>query len=271
MFDPPAARTRALTQADLPPLPLWSPDTLADAIAALRHAPSPAAIYAGGTDFFAQVREGASPASLIWIDGIAALRQVRATPATLTLGALLTHHQVMALPELDAIPGLAAAWGRIATVRIRRQATLGGNLMARRARYELSILLDALGATAHLIGPDGARDLPVGDIWTADLSGTPLLACVSIPLEGAPRLDYERSMRPTFTQALCLRDDGLRLSLATEWQRPWTTDAARGDDPAAVLSALPADFHDPGVGHAHLEQVGAVFLARQITRLEALQ
>jgi len=165
----------AMTPADLPPVPLYRPGSLADAVAALASAPAPAAIYAGGTDFFAGLRQGAAPASLIWVASVPEMRGIRRAADALVIGALTTHDAAWRAPELDAIPGLAAAWRRIATVRIRRHATLGGNLMARRPRYEMSILLTALGAVARLAGPGGTTDLPVQDIWQADLSAHPLL------------------------------------------------------------------------------------------------
>jgi len=78
-------------------------------------------------------------------------------------------------------------------------------------------------------------------------------------------------MRPTFTQAACLRDTGgsrrLRLVVATEYLRPWFADADPAAPAADILSALPAAFHDPAVGRDYLLQAGAVFLARQLRRM----
>lgn len=269
MSAPGAFRTVARTQADLPPLPLYRPSTVDEAIATLGTAPAPAAIYAGGTDFFARLREGEEPKSLVWIDRLEELGGILATDPALILGARVTHHQAVAHPALATVPGLSAAWAKIATVRIRRQATLGGNLMARRTRYELSILLSALGATARFAGPDGDAEIPVEDIWTADLSAHPLLVSVSIPLTNAPRLDYERSMRPTFTQAVCQRGATLRFVMATEYLRPWMDDVPVGTSPEVVTARLPAGFRDPAVGRDHLVRAGAALLKRQISRLEA--
>lgn len=266
-----ASGSVSVTQADLPPVALFRPTTIDEAIADFGQAPEPAAIYAGGTDFFARLREGEAPASLIWIDRIEELKAVERTADALVLGARLTHDEVWQHPALDAVPGLAASWRKIATVRIRRQATLGGNLMARRTRYELSILLTALGARARFAGPAGLMERPVEDIWTADLSDHPLLVSISIPLADAPAIDYERSLRPTLTQALCRRGSGpdatRRLVVATEFLRPWWTDASAADEPETVFAQLPADFHDPAVGRSYVAKAGAAFLRRQITRL----
>lgn len=261
----------AATPADLSAFRLARPTSLDEAVAALSEAEGPVSVYAGGTDFFARVREGERPATLVSLGRVQGLDGIVATPAKLTLGALVTHVAAAAHPALAAVPGLAAAWRQIATVRIRRQATLGGNLMARRTRYELSILFDALGASARMVGPEGERELPVSALWEADLTAFPLLASVSIPLDGEPRLDYERSMRPTFTQAACLRrtdaGESLRFVIATEYLRPRASTATVPADPVRILADLPETFTDPAVGNAYLRRAGAALLARQIARL----
>lgn len=262
-----------VTQADLAPVALFRPETVDEAVADLAAAPAPASIYAGGTDFFARLREGDAPTSLVWIDRISDLKRIERGGDALVLGARVTHHEAWQHPALEAVPGLAAAWRKIATVRIRRQATLGGNLMARRTRYELSILLTALGATARFAGSGGIAEMPVEDIWDADLHAHPLLVSVSIPLSGAPAIDYERSMRPTFTQALCRRGSGAdarhRVVVATEFLRPWWTDVPASDPAEPILARLPETFADPAVSRAHLVRAGSAFLTRQIARLGA--
>lgn len=274
-------RLLAPTAAALPAFALFRPDSVAAALEAFAGDAAGACFYAGGTDFFARVREGAAPARLIWVDGLAELRRVERDAESLTLGALLTHESAWRNAALDAVPGLAAAWRSIATQRIRRQATLGGNLMARRTRYELSILLTALDATALLAGSDARGELPVSALWDADLGARPLLTGVRIALSGAPRLHYERAMRPTFTQAACVRDEAdggrrLRFVMATEHLRPWFRDVpipkVLDTEAAQALAAettarLPAEFHDPAAGRDYLARAGTAYLARQLSAL----
>ncbi|MCC6008123.1 MAG: FAD binding domain-containing protein [Rhodobacteraceae bacterium] len=259
------------TQSDLPPFVLSRPRDLSEAVALLAELPRPVVLHAGGTDLFAKFREGLRPASLVTLSGIRELRATRVTETHIELGAGLTHRAALADAAVGTIPGLVAAWRQIATVRIRHLGTLGGNLMARHTRYELSILMTALGAEARLLGPGGERVLPVARLWDADLTETPLLATIRIPREGAPVLDYERSQRPRFTQALCRRgtggDESWKLVMGSEYLRPWATDFGPADSAAAVLERLPQDFHDVAVGRAHLQRAGAVFLRRQQDRM----
>jgi carbon-monoxide dehydrogenase medium subunit len=264
----------SVTQAELPPFRLARPTSVEEALAVLATAPRPAVIHAGGTDLFARFRTGLRPATMVHIGRIAELRTIAQTDSALHLGAGARHGEVVAHPALRRVPGLVEAWSRIATTRIRATATLGGNLMARHTRYELSILLSALRAEALLAGPEGrSRRVPVEAIWAADLEATPLLLGVSVPLDGAPRLDYERSQRPRFTQALARRDGpaepALRFVIATEYCRPWIMHGSIGTNSDQFLEGLPADFGDSAVSRAHLVRAGAAFLRRQMTRLEA--
>lgn len=260
------------TQSDLPPFRLARPATLGEALDLLSTLPGPVVLHAGGTDLFSRFRTGLRPASLLSLGRVAELRATALDDSHVELGAGLTHREALTDRAVRAIPGLAEAWAQIATVRIRHLGTLGGNLMARHTRYEMSLLMTALDAEARLLGPGGEeRVLPVAGLWEADLSATPLLASLRIPREGTPHLDYERSQRPRFTQALCRRSTGAaaryRLVMASEYLRPWTSDFGPKDTPESVLARLPESFHDIAVGRAHLQRAGAVFLRRQKDRM----
>ncbi|MFN3644523.1 MAG: FAD binding domain-containing protein [Gemmobacter sp.] len=259
----------AATQSALSPFALFRPNTVAEAVAAFAAAPRPAVFHAGGTDLFARLREGWQPAALVALSRVAELRAVTRTGDTLVIGAGVTHAAAAGHPALDAVPGLAAAWARIATRRIRGQATLGGNLMARQTRYELAILLAALDASATLAGPDGQMTLRVADLWSAAPDSHPLLVSVAVPLAGRPRLAYDRGLRPLATLATCLRDTGARVALATEYLVPWSAPVPLPADPPAVLAALPADYADPAASRAFLVRAGAAMLARHLARFGA--
>jgi carbon-monoxide dehydrogenase medium subunit len=164
-------------------------------------------------------------------------------------------------------------------------ATLGGNLMARRARYEMLILLSALGATLRMRTPDGLVDRAAESLVNDPPARPVLLERVLIPTAGNPRFDYERSLRPITTQALLIRQDASgrlegRLTLATEHVLPVAIElaglggctfeslATRAHAIAeASAEALPLSFGDPVTGSAYLRQVAQVQLARQIKRL----
>lgn len=263
------ANVLATTQAGLTPFAVYRPRSLEELRAALREAPTPVVFYAGGTDVFAQIRKGLQPASLIWLDRMDDLHTLGMTGDRLEIGAGLSHDHVVASPALEAVPGLADAWARIATVRIRRYGTLGGNLMARHTRYELSILLSALAAEAVMFLDGALTRRPVEALWSLPDNGPTLLMSVSIPLTGAPRLDYARDLRPISTQALAQRDTGRRFVLATEYLRPWVAALEPGESPDRILARLPDGFSDPVAARSWLQRAATALLERQIARLEA--
>jgi aerobic carbon-monoxide dehydrogenase medium subunit len=263
----------SVTPSELPPFHLARPKSLEAVVEALGALPAPVTLHSGGTDLFARFRAGWHPASLISLGGVSALRHATVRNDCVELGAGLTHRAAVAHPAVAAVPGLAQAWTRIASVRIRHTGTLGGNLMARHPRYELSILMSALGAEARLIGPAGQeRRLPVERLWDTDVSTTPLLVSVVIPRAGQPQIDYERGQRPRFTQALCKRTGTsgarFRLVVATEWLQPWITDFSPDDPADEVLSRLPEEFSDVAIRRDYLVRAGAIYLRRQLERLE---
>lgn len=190
----------AQSQSALAPFRLHRPESVAEAAAVLAADPD-AVIGAGCTDLIARIREGHAPRALVSLAKVAELDEIRHTDGVLRLGSMVTHHIGATSPVVaSAIPGLAAAWASIATVRIRYTATVGGNLMARRTRYEMPLILGALDATLAMA--DG-RALPVDALWSDDTSA--LLTGVDVPTANLVWFGYERSMRPTATVALAVR------------------------------------------------------------------
>ena len=95
-------------------------------------------------------------------------------------------------------PVISAALAPAANVRIRHQATLGGNLMAQAPHYDVLPALLATGATLHFGEPDGARGQAASGFA---LSGPPtpdsLLVAAEIPA-GADVRAFSRDHLPAF-------------------------------------------------------------------------
>ena len=278
MYEVAQAGLIAASYRDIPPFPVIAPASVADAVAAMADAEAPVP-YAGGTDLCGAVREGKPVGTLIWLKRLEALRGVRVEDGALGIGALTTHAEGAASDAATAIPGLADAWSKLGKMRIRLSGTAGGNLMARHTRYEMSILLNALGGRARFASAAGEADLTPAQIWQRAEPARALLTRLSIPLANDLRLDYDRSLRPAMTQALALWTDNAgraqgRAVIATEYLRPFAIDLdLSGSDAkgiaAAAFEALPGDFADPATGNEWLRRAGAALLARQLARLEA--
>lgn len=268
----------AASYRDIPPFPVIVPATVEEAVAAMADAEAPVP-YAGGTDLCGAVREGKPIGTLVWLQRLGELRGVRVEGDTLAIGALTTHAEGAASDAAAAVPGLADAWSRLGKMRIRLSGTAGGNLMARHTRYEMSILLTALGGTAHFASAGREAALTPAEIWDRAEPARALLTRLTIPLATDLRLDYDRSLRPLMTLALALWTDNAgraqgRAVVATEYLRPVSLDLdLRGTDAravaAAAFDALPGEFADPVSGNEWLRRAGAALLARQLARQEA--
>lgn len=262
----PTAGLIATSFATLPHFALTRARSVAEAVDSLANASAPA-ILAGGTDLPAQFNEGFAPSHLIDITKLDDLRQIRLTRDAIEIGALVTHQRGITDPILrDTFPSFAAAWARIANVRIRFAATLGGNLMARRPRYEGAILLSAVAATLRFATPDGPAEMPVEGIWARPNPPSSLLTTIVIRRRPGLRIDYFRDLRPIMTQAVAIDASGSgRAVIATERQIPIILPIDAAQSPPRPWDA--ASFSDPVTSAAYLRETGARLLPRQLARL----
>ena len=115
----------------LPRFRYLAPASLDEAVAILADLGAEAAVVAGGTDLFPNMkRRQQTPGTVVGLRGIAKLRERSGDPARgITLGALtrlstLEHDRMIAA----AWPALSRAASLVATPPLRNMGTLGGNL-----------------------------------------------------------------------------------------------------------------------------------------------
>jgi aerobic carbon-monoxide dehydrogenase medium subunit len=276
----------ATSQYGLPPFRLSRPRNLAETLAVLAEADEAPVLLAGGTDIFAALREGLQVAHLVDLARVEELRAVELAGGELRIGAGVTHETGSAHPLVArAVPGFAAAWRRIANVRVRMAATLGGNLMARRPRYEGSLLLTALSARLRFRGPDAPFERSPEALWREAMPARALLHSVAVPVASPVRFAYDRSLRPIATLAVAVAGAPAtgftgRAAVATERLPPVALDLELGgiqgwpalDEAAARIAAaafetLPRNFADEMTGNDYLRQAGRAMLARRLREL----
>jgi carbon-monoxide dehydrogenase medium subunit len=255
------------------------PRSLDDAVAALMQHQVPPAILAGGTDMVARFNEGFNPRRVLALADVGELSAIEDDGEVLRIGALVTHARGSQSDTVRrAVPSFASAWARIANVRVRFTATIGGNVMARRTRYEMPVLLAALGAQIRVRDGNASRLWNVQSYLQREGAPRELLTHVEIPLADLCAFDYERGMRPIITQALAVRRSGkglqLRVALGTEAMAPYvlegTCDDLTGDIEALaarLFEGLPSCVCDHLTSNAYLRDVGRTLLGRQLTRL----
>jgi carbon-monoxide dehydrogenase medium subunit len=268
---------------------LIRPSTLGEARRFLASFPA-ATLAAGCTDLVAGIREGCSPSTLISLQRVQELRTVTHAAGQLRIGALLTHDEGSQHPELRAaIPELGAAWSRIATVRIRFRGTIGGNLVARRFRYEMAVILGALDAQMEFSTLGGERTCAV-DEFVRGAHGAPsapsLLHHISVDTESLDFYSYDRSLRPVTTVSLCGRLAGSHLQLVavagSEYRRPVRlqdevdapsfaalTDADRSRLAGSMARQLPDWVGDYAGSADYRRRVVEVSIRRQLAGLAA--
>lgn len=143
-----------------------------EAIDALVRYGEDAKVLAGGTALVIMLQEGfVTPGCLVEISRIEALAGVAEAADKLVIGAATTLWDVEASPVVQRrLPVLAQTVRRVATVRIRSMATIGGNLSHGDSRLDPATLLLALGASVSLEGPSGRRDLPLEELFVDELT-----------------------------------------------------------------------------------------------------
>ena len=153
----------------LPPFTLHDPESALDACRMLGDYGDDAAPIAGGTAVLSLMKSGLyRPAHLVNLKALDALSEIRFDPqAGLHLGALATHRAVECSPAVrEHYPILSSTYARVANVRVRNSATVGGNLAHGDLRIDPPAPLIALGAKIHLMGTGGERELHLEDFFT---------------------------------------------------------------------------------------------------------
>jgi carbon-monoxide dehydrogenase medium subunit len=124
---------------------------------------------------------------LVDIRGLPELRVVEAVDGELRLGATATLSEVQRHPRVrELAPLLCQAYGRVANVRVRNVATVGGNLAYADYRIDPPAALLVLGARVEARSQRGAREIPVRDFFRGPeetaLAADELLTAIRVPV-----------------------------------------------------------------------------------------
>jgi carbon-monoxide dehydrogenase medium subunit len=186
------------------PFEYVEPETLEEALEILAGDPDDTLVMAGGTSLVILMKQDlVRPARVVGLRRIAQLREIGAGGETLALGALATHG---ALARSEAVrrhaPALASTFAAVATVRIREQATLGGNLAHADPAQDPPVTLLALDGVAIARSRFGERRIPLdalfADIFETSLEPGELLLRVELPaLPAGARVTYKKFLPAT--------------------------------------------------------------------------
>lgn len=125
-------------------------------------------VLAGGTALVLLMKQGLlRPARLVSVGAVTELTGIdRRTDGSLRVGALVTHEEAQRSPLVRAhCAALAEAFARVATPRIRGQATVGGNLAHADPAQDPPPMLMALGASAVIASAGGERTVALDELF----------------------------------------------------------------------------------------------------------
>jgi carbon-monoxide dehydrogenase medium subunit len=164
------------------------PTTVGETAALMAELGDETALLAGGTSLMNLAKLGlAEPEHVIALRDVDELHGLEGDPVQgLRLGAMTTLRDVETSGLVRQLaPGLAEAAHHVATVRIRNQATVGGNLVHADPNQDLPPMLMVHDAVARITGPSGVREVPVSDMFVgffeSVLEPDEILDSVSVP------------------------------------------------------------------------------------------
>jgi carbon-monoxide dehydrogenase medium subunit len=255
-------------------------------------------LVAGATAFTLLWRQGLlRPGHVIGLRGIAELGGITSAGGGLVVGATVTHRAIERSADVARYcPALTRTFASVATVRVRNQATLGGNLAHADPAQDPPPMLMALGVTVVATSASGERTIPIDelfvDVFTTSLDADEILTSVRFPaLAPGTRATYLKFLPQTaddyatvsVAAMLRLADDGtvadVRIALgacgptpvrarsveaALKAMRP---DAKRIADAAARVDADIEPFDDVRGSAAYKRDMARVWTARALTSL----
>ena len=168
-----------------------SASKLEEALDLLRQHGDEARLMAGGTALVLMLKQRLLvPELVIDVSRVPDLDRIHVDKDELRLGGLLTHRAVELAPQVRAhVPALSETYHRVATIRIRNLATVGGSLAHADPNQDPLVTLLALDARAELRSSSGSREVPLEsffrDYYETVVEPDELVTGVRIPLPGA--------------------------------------------------------------------------------------
>lgn len=178
-------------------LQFLQPETLAEALTLLGRDPDGSKVIAGGTAIVLMLQHKLiAPDTLISLGRIPGLNTIHLADDGLHLGplALLREVATSALVR-EHYPALACASAEVGNVRIRNQATLGGNLAEADYASDPPAVLLALNASVVAANAARTRTIPLSEFflsfYTTVLKADEIITDVLVPPPSSqPRMTY---------------------------------------------------------------------------------
>ncbi len=274
------------------------PESVAEALDLLARHGEDAHLVAGATAFTLLWRQGLlRPGHVIGLRRIAALGEITTSDGGLVIGATVTHRAIERSQEVARYcPALTRTFASVATVRVRNQATIGGNLAHADPAQDPPPMLIALGAEVIATSAAGERAIALDElfveVFTTSLRPGEIVTSVRFPaLAAGTRATYLKFLPRTaddyatisVAAALRLANDGtvadVRVALGAAGPTPIRArsvedalrgvrpDAKRIADAAARVETDIEPFDDVRGSAAYKREMARVWTERALTSL----
>lgn len=180
-------------------------------------------ILAGGTDLLADLKFSAhGPDVVVDISRADDLKNITITEQGLSIGALVTHTQIMRSPVIRKMfPALVDAAHTIGAVQTRNLGTLGGNLVTAVPSMDSGPTLMALEAIVTIAGNGGRRQVALTEFFVGPrktiLKPDELLTEIVIPKQNLGKPTHFLKFGLRKGQALALVNVG--ASFWVDWEK----------------------------------------------------
>ncbi len=199
----------------MPPFDYHAPTALEEVFDLLERYGDDAHLIAGGTALVLLLKQGLiQPGHVVSLRAIADLKGIaQRDGGGLRIGALTTHRQVERSKEAaQYCQALTHTFSRVATIRIRNQGTIGGNLVHADPAQDPPPMLMVLEAEAQLASKSSTRTVPLDaffvDYFETALQPGEVLTSVHLPpMPANTRVHYEKFLPRT-------QDDYATVSVA---------------------------------------------------------
>ncbi len=264
------------------------PGDIASAIGILQEHGDEARVIAGGHSLIPMMKlRMAEMGHLVDLQAIDELKGIEVGSDTVSLGAMVTQHELIAHDGLAAaIPLIREAALQIADPQVRYVGTVGGNVANGDPGNDMPGLMQCLNATFELSGPDGSRSVAARDFYEAAYftarEDEEILTRISIPLPGAGiGHAYEKQKRKigdyaTAAAAVMVGNGTASVAMTNLADTPIWSEAASaalagGDVDGSVAAMLDAiDPVEDNRGPVEFKKhVAAVMLRRAIDRAQS--
>jgi carbon-monoxide dehydrogenase medium subunit len=169
------------------PIKFLEPANISEAVLLLDQHSDDAKIIAGGTSVVLMLQQKLiAPSVLISLGNVSTHDYIRMEDDGLHIGALAKLREI---ERSDIVrnfsPALAHTFHIVANVRVRNQATIGGNLSAADYAADPPAMLTALDSRVQVQGPEKTREIPLSEFflgfYTTALEPNEILTEVIIP------------------------------------------------------------------------------------------